>query len=75
MILGVRGRITIVIGLRGWFLKGGGGLGGLDKGRLREGVRELERALWDAWDGADGAEEVLEVERAFYGRFAGASGV
>lgn len=28
----------------------------LNKERLREGVRELEQALWDAWYGADGAE-------------------
>ena len=55
--------------------EGAGWPGGLDKRRLREGVRELEQALWDAWDGADGAEEELEAERAVYGRFAGARGV
>ena len=37
--------------------------------------RELEQALWDAWDGADGAEEQLQAESAVYGRFAGARGV
>jgi hypothetical protein len=35
----------------------------LDKGRLREGVRELEQALWDAWDAAQGAEEEWEAMR------------
>lgn len=55
--------------------EGAGWPGDLDKRRLREGVRELEQALWDAWDGADGAEEELEAERAIYGRFAGAHGV
>jgi hypothetical protein len=24
---------------------------------LREGVKELEKALWDAWDRAEGADE------------------
>lgn len=40
----------------------------LDKPRLREGVRELEQALWDAWDiaeggrgGVGGAEEGLKA--------------
>lgn len=49
--------------------------GGLNKGRLREGVRELEQALWDAWDGATGAEQEGEVERGVYRRFAGERGV
>jgi hypothetical protein len=35
----------------------------LDKGRLIEGVRELEQALWDAWDAAQGAEEEWEAMR------------
>lgn len=48
---------------------------GMDKGRLREGVRELEQALWDAWDGADGTEEEGEAERRVYRRFAGERGV
>jgi hypothetical protein len=38
--------------------------GALDKERLREGARELEQALWDAWDGAEGAEE--ECRQAVY---------
>jgi len=50
-------------------------LGGLDKPRLREGIRELEQALWDAWDGAQGAKEELEAEMRVYRRFAGARGV
>jgi hypothetical protein len=47
----------------------------LDKERLREGVRELEKALWDAWDRADGAEEEWEAQREVHRRFAGAHGV
>jgi hypothetical protein len=47
----------------------------LDKGRLREGARELEQALWDAWDGAEGAEEEWESQRRVYRRFAGVRGV
>ena len=39
-----------VYGAAGW-------PGVLDKGRLREGIRSLEQALWDAWDCAEGVEE------------------
>ena len=48
--------------------------GVLDKERLREGVRELEKALWDAWDCAEGAEEE-EAMRGVWRRFAGGYGV
>jgi hypothetical protein len=49
--------------------------GALDKERLREGARELEQALWDAWDGAEGAEEEWEAMRGIYEKFAGVHGV
>lgn len=45
--------------------------GALDKERLREGVRELEKALWDAWDVAEGAEAEWESQKRVYKRFAG----
>jgi hypothetical protein len=55
--------------------EGAGWPAALDKQRLREGVRELERALWDAWDSAEGAEEEWEAQRAVYKRFARLHGV
>ena len=48
---------------------------GLDKQRLREGIRGLEQALWDAWDGAEGAEEEWETMRGVYKKYAGVHGV
>jgi hypothetical protein len=55
--------------------EGAGWPAALDKQRLREGVRELEQALWDAWDSAEGAEEEWEAQRAVYKRFARLHGV
>jgi hypothetical protein len=49
--------------------------GSLNKERLREGARELEQALWDARDVAEGAEEEWESQRRVYRRFAGVRGV
>lgn len=47
----------------------------LDKQRLRERVRELEQALWDAWDNADGADAEWESQKTVYRQFAGPHGV
>ena len=47
----------------------------LDKERLRERGSELEKALWDAWDRAEGVEEEWEATRWVHRRFAGVHGV
>lgn len=46
----------------------------LDKQRLRERVRELEQALWDAWENADGADAEWESQNTVYRQFAGSRG-
>lgn len=55
--------------------EGAGWPGGLDKGRLREGIRGLEQELWGAWDNAEGAEEEWEAQRRVYKELAGVRGV
>lgn len=59
---------------RGVF-EGAGWPGGLNKQRLREGIRGLEQALWDAWDCAEGAEQEREAERSVHKKYARGYGV